>query len=84
MEQIRDDDFVCYANPNIKQTKLEDMKGKYVSVVLSNGFSYQGILLIVYNDNIVFMDRKQGEKKIGRDKIFVCFESAASRRRDIK
>jgi hypothetical protein len=75
VEKMEKNGFLAYANSLVKTTRLEKLKDKYCNLVLLNGYTYQGILLIVYNDAVIFMDRKVGRRKFQRDNIFVCYET---------
>ena len=76
--------FSAYVSKSIKAIELEDLKNKYCILTLDNGFVYQGIMMTVYDDAVIFMDRKDGKKKFGRDRIFVCYETASAKKRDDK
>ena len=63
-----------YKNPIIKTTEIENLMNKFCCVILNNGFSYLGIISRIYDDTIVFMDRKTGQCKFPRNRIFVAYE----------
>ena len=78
-------DFLCYMNTLVKSKKLEAMTGKYCCLILDNGYRYQGILMIVYDDAVVFIDERQGKKKFPRNRIFVVYQTPiAAKHREYK
>jgi len=68
-------DFSAYSNSLVKTTRLEKLENKYVNLVLNNGFTYQGILMVVYDDAVILMDRKIGRQRFPRNRIFVVYET---------
>lgn len=71
--------FVCYNNKHVESVELSDMANKYCCVVTIGGFSYIGLIVNVYEDNLKLLDRKKGNMKISREKIWICYELPAAK-----
>jgi hypothetical protein len=86
MEEIEmeENGFLAYSNALIKTARLEKLEGKYCGLVATNGFTYQGVVLSVEGDDVIFMDRKVGRRVFNRNGIFVCYELPEGTRRKHK
>ena len=67
-------DFLAYSNSDIKTVELDELVNQYCDLVLTNGFSYTGILLSVEDTYVIFMDRRDGTRQFYKEKIFVCYK----------